>query len=73
MQKNILVDTGPLVALINSRETTHQSIKKTIGHLSPPFLTCEAVITETCFLLRNLYAGEDKLMGLLDSGNVCDY
>lgn len=32
MQKNILVDTGPLVALINSRETTHQSIKNAISH-----------------------------------------
>jgi predicted nucleic acid-binding protein len=28
-------------------------------------LTCEAVITEACFLLQNLYAGEDSIFGLL--------
>ncbi len=70
MQKIVLIDTGPLVSLINSREKTHAIIQETISNLSPPFLTCEAVITETCFLLQRFYEGEDKVIKLLDSGNV---
>jgi len=32
-----------------------------------PFLTCEAVITEACFLLRNVYRGEEEVMNLLET------
>jgi uncharacterized protein len=30
-------------------------------------LTCEAVITEACFLLRNIYGGEETVMSLLET------
>ena len=29
-------------------------------------MTCEAVITEACFLLQDVYEGEDAVMALLD-------
>jgi predicted nucleic acid-binding protein len=38
--------------------------------LSYPFFTCEAVITEACFLLQNVYGGEDAVMGLVTSKKI---
>lgn len=31
----------------------------------PPFLTCEAVITEACFLLQDMYKSEDAVIALI--------
>jgi len=39
-------------------------------NIEQPLLTCEAVITEACFLLREVYGGEDAVMGLVNSGNI---
>jgi hypothetical protein len=33
--------------------------------LSPPLLTCEAVIAESCFLLQNVHGGESAILSLL--------
>jgi uncharacterized protein len=38
--------------------------------IMPPLLTCEAVITEACFLLRNVYRGEDEVINLLETNIV---
>lgn len=46
----ILLDTGPLVAAINPRDTYHQWIIQQLSEIKPPFLTGEAVISEACFL-----------------------
>jgi uncharacterized protein len=70
MKSNIVLDTGVLVALVNRRETYHQWALQNVTHLSSPFLTCEAVITEACFLLQNIYGGEDAIMGLVKSKNI---
>ncbi|WP_269086177.1 hypothetical protein [[Phormidium ambiguum] IAM M-71] len=32
------------------------------------FLTCEAVISEACFLLRRTYGGQDAIMSMLEVG-----
>jgi uncharacterized protein len=61
----IILDTGVLVAAINSRDRYHQWAKTELNKVKAPILTCEAVITEACFLLQNLYAGEDSIFGLL--------
>jgi predicted nucleic acid-binding protein len=34
--------------------------------IKPPLLTCEAVITESFFLLRNTYGGQEKILQLLE-------
>lgn len=39
--------------------------KTQLNKVNVPFLTCEAVITESCFLLQNLHAGQDAIFGLL--------
>jgi hypothetical protein len=56
-----------------TQATTHSQIildKQTTTNLSYPFLTCEAVITEVCFLLQNVYGGEDAVMGSVKSKKI---
>jgi predicted nucleic acid-binding protein len=70
MQRNIIIDTGVFVALVNRREQTHEWVKNTLKTLSLPFLTCESVITESCFLLKNVRDGEDAVLNLIDSNKL---
>lgn len=52
MTQSAIIDTGPLVALLNRRDTHHAWAIKQMEGLSVPLLTCEAVISESLFLLR---------------------
>ena len=70
MQRRILTDASSLVALINKRDRFHSWVTKEVTHLTYPFLTCEAVITETCFFVQDIYGGEDTGLGLVSSGNI---
>jgi len=48
----ILVDTGPLVALCDARDSKHQLAVRQLESLAAsPFVTCDAVLTEACFHL----------------------
>lgn len=62
-----IIDTGFLVALLNRSEQYHSWVKAQLSQISAPLLTCEAVITETCFLLQNIHQGEDTILKLIDS------
>jgi predicted nucleic acid-binding protein len=66
MKKSILLDTGGLVAFINKREKQHPWVIEQWKKVITPLLTCEAVITEACFLLQDVYEGEDAVIALLD-------
>jgi uncharacterized protein len=70
MKGPVITDTGPLVALLNRRERRHAWAREQFGLIRPPAITCEAVISETCFLLRNTDSGIDNLMQLLSRGVV---
>ena len=47
----LLLDTGPLVAYLYPRDAYHDWALEQFSRLDPPFLTCQPVITEACFLL----------------------
>jgi predicted nucleic acid-binding protein len=49
--EKVLVDTGPLVAVLNANDEYHAWAKEAFATLSPPLLTCEAVLSEAQFLL----------------------
>jgi uncharacterized protein len=51
--KPVLLDTGVIVALLDRSETTHQVCVDAIQAVEAPLITCEAVIAESCYLLRN--------------------
>lgn len=52
MRAPILLDTGPLVALLDRRDAFHEWAKSQWAGIEPPAITCEAVLSEACFLLR---------------------
>lgn len=67
---SVIVDTGPLVALLNRRERHHAWAAKIMDSIEPPILTCDAVLSEACFLLQNMDGGPDAVMELVARGIV---
>ncbi len=63
-----LVDTGPLVALLNKSQPTHQLCKETFAELSTPLLTCWPVLTEAAYLLRKFPVQVRSLVAATDQG-----
>jgi predicted nucleic acid-binding protein len=61
----IVVDTGPLVALLNGRDRHHDWVRQVLDTVEPPVFTCEAVISEACFLLSRIRNGQDAVFELL--------
>ena len=66
MANPIIIDTGVLAALLDRREQFHLWSIEQAQNLTPPFITCEAVISETCFLLRNLHKGKDAVLSMIE-------
>ena len=66
----ILVDTTPLVALCDRRDSYHGAAMKDLQQLAPAQLsTCEAVLMEACFHLP-YRAQRQRLRGILDHLNI---
>jgi predicted nucleic acid-binding protein len=53
----ILLDTGPLVALLSRNDANHERARRIFAECAPPFRSCEAVIAEACFLMRRVHPG----------------
>lgn len=66
----LLLDTGPWVALHCSDERHHGWAKTQFAQHAGPFLSCEAVVTETCFLLARGGFDPAKALALLERGVV---
>jgi uncharacterized protein len=58
-----LVDTGPLVAVLNANDEHHAWARAVFGAVTPPVYTCEAVLSEAQFLLHE--RGGDPLAVLV--------
>lgn len=67
---HVLLDTGPLVALLNKRDAYHTWSVENAAKLAPPFYTCEAVLAEAHFLLSGTSQGQRRLIELLASGKI---
>lgn len=65
MARRVLVDAGPIVALLDRRDTHHDWAKEQVATLRDPLLTCEAVISEAFFLLATIRGGVTALAGVL--------
>ena len=51
----ILLDTGPLVALLSRNDANHDRARRIFADSAPPFRCCEAVVAEACFLMRKVH------------------
>lgn len=70
MARVVLVDSGPLVAVLSARDKHHQWARSHFEALHQPLLTCEAVLSEAFFLLRKAPGAPDRLAQLLERGVV---
>src|SRR5256886_997802 len=72
MATSALVDAGYLVALLSRRDANHRWAAAQAPRLPPPWITCEAVLSETSHLLGG--RGTRSLASLLRRGAlVCRY
>jgi predicted nucleic acid-binding protein len=53
----ILLDTGPIVALLSANDTEHDRARRLFAACAPPFRCCEAVVAEACFLMEKVHPG----------------
>src|SRR5260370_30547384 len=66
--KPVLLDTGFIVALLDGRESVEKPCARTIREVQAPLVTCEAVITESCYLLRNLSGASEAVIENIAAG-----
>ena len=68
-QSGILLDTGPIVALLSKDDSHHDRAVRLFSECEPPFRCCEAVIAEACFLMKKVHkAGPPEVIALGRSG-----
>lgn len=66
--RDIIVDTGPIVALLNRRDEFHEWAASTFATIEPPLFTCEPVLTEAVYLVRKLRGGPEAVLDLVTRG-----
>lgn len=64
----VVVDTGPIVALLDADEACHHWALSRFEELKAPLLTCEAVLSEACFLLQRARADPSMPVTLVQRG-----
>lgn len=53
----IIIDTGPIVAFLVKEDEHHDWAIEQFKRTSDSMLTCEAVLTEACYLVHRLHGG----------------
>lgn len=66
--KPVLLDTGVIVALLDRSERRHEACAEAVRELEAPLITCEAVITESCYLLRNFAGAAEAVIDNVAAG-----
>ncbi|MBS4099421.1 MAG: PIN domain-containing protein [Sulfuricella sp.] len=67
---HLILDTGPWVALHCRDDNHHEWAAAQFAQSPGPFLTCEAVVAETCFLLASAGFDPAKALALIERGVV---
>ena len=63
-----ILDTGPLVGSLDRDDQWHRWSATQFAAIQQPALTCEAVISEACFLLRESPDARQKIFTLVERG-----
>lgn len=66
----VLVDAGPLVALLNGNDAAHATCTTIAKELSRPLLTTWIVLAEAAWLLQRTTEGPLRLLRLVEGGVV---
>ncbi|MGK7921828.1 MAG: type II toxin-antitoxin system VapC family toxin [Trichodesmium sp.] len=70
MRRKVILDTGVLVAILDKSDRHYNWAVKEWANIAKPVFTCEAVISEACFILKDIYGGKDAVIGLVSRGYV---
>jgi predicted nucleic acid-binding protein len=68
--RNVLLDTGPLIALIDRHDRHHGWAAERFQDIVPPLLTCEAVLTEACYLAPRSGRPREEPLNLIARGVI---
>jgi len=68
MSDVIVLDTGPLVAWLCDTDQWHTWAVEQFALREPPFITCEAVLTEACFLYAREGGDPSGIVGRVRAG-----
>jgi predicted nucleic acid-binding protein len=66
--ERVIVDAGPLVAILNRLDSEHEACRKQGLELAGPLLTTWPVITEAAWLLRRSHGGVAGLLRMVTEG-----
>jgi uncharacterized protein len=64
----VLLDTGVIVALLDRSERNHTVCAEAIEEATAPLITCEAVIAESCYLLRKQSGAAEAILENVKTG-----
>ena len=70
MRERLILDTGPLVAFLDHREARHSWVVETFRQLQTPFFTCEAVVTEACFISQRAPRAIEQIAEWIEIGFI---
>src|SRR5262245_37994510 len=66
MARTVLIDSGVILAALRRRDEHHGWAKSHLQALADPCVTCEAVLSESFFLLSRLKEGKNRLASMLE-------
>ena len=66
--KPVLLDTGVIVALLDRSEKAYRASAEAIHRAVWPLITCEAVIAESCYLLRKFPGAPEAILDNVVAG-----
>ncbi|NJM44200.1 MAG: PIN domain-containing protein [Brachymonas sp.] len=65
MKTKVIVDTGPLVALLNRQDAAHDWVMLQMADIRPPMITCEAVLAEATYLTSRIKGAREALVEMI--------
>jgi uncharacterized protein len=66
--RRVLVDTGPLVAIMSRADQHHKACVEALHDLPAPLFSCWPVITEAAWLLRGRKGAVEQLLHSISAG-----
>jgi uncharacterized protein len=70
MAAKLLCDTGPLAGFFDRNDSHHAWARKHFAMLYQPLFTCEAVISELCFLLQSVRLSVDPVAEAIEREQI---